>query len=115
MAQTMMADDWAGFNTTEESLQAQWAVWVDYAMATGSPIGVAGLEKTVVTAARFSKGKWVDVPVAAFPGSGWLQRHAGICAANGMQGVSAHGCPKVDLRRQRAHAREAAQGWRRWY
>ena len=63
VAQTMMADDWAGFNTTEESLQAQWAVWVDYAMATGSPIGVAGLEKTVVTAARFHKGKWVDVPV----------------------------------------------------
>ena len=23
VAQTMMADDWAGFNTTEESLQAQ--------------------------------------------------------------------------------------------
>ena len=63
VAQTMMADDWAGFNTTEESLQAQWAVWVDYAMASGSPIGVAGLEKTVVTAARFTNGKWVDVPV----------------------------------------------------
>ena len=63
VAQTMMADDWAGFSTTEESLQAQWAVWVDYAMATGSPIGVAGLEKTVVTAARFHKGKWVDIPV----------------------------------------------------
>ena len=63
VAQTMMADDWAGFNTTEESLQAQWAVWVDYAMATGSPIGVAGLEKTVVTAARYSGGKWVDVTV----------------------------------------------------
>ena len=63
VAQTMMADDWAGFNTTEESLQAQWAVWVDYAMASGSPIGVAGLEKTVVTAARFTEGKWVDVPV----------------------------------------------------
>ena len=63
VAQTMMADDWAGFNTTEASLQAQWSVWVDYAMATGSPIGVAGLEKTVVTAARFSGGKWVDVPV----------------------------------------------------
>ena len=63
VAQTMMADDWAGFNTTEESLQAQWAVWADYAMATGSPIGVAGLEKTVVTAARFHKGKWVDIPV----------------------------------------------------
>ena len=28
----MMADDWAGFSTTEESLHAQWAVWVDYAM-----------------------------------------------------------------------------------
>ena len=63
VAQTMMADDWAGFNTTEESLQAQWAIWVDYAMASGSPIGVAGLEKTVVTAAKFSNGKWVDVPV----------------------------------------------------
>ena len=63
VAQTMMADDWAGFNTTEESLQAQWAIWVDYAMASGSPIGVAGLEKTVVTAAKFSDGKWVDVPV----------------------------------------------------
>ena len=47
VAQTMMADDWAGFSTTEESLHAQWAVWVDYAMASGSPIGVAGLEKTV--------------------------------------------------------------------
>jgi len=58
-----MADDWAGFNTTEESLQAQWGVWMDYAMATGSPIGVAGLEKTVVTAATFRKGKWVDVTV----------------------------------------------------
>ena len=63
VAQTMMADDWAGFNITEESLQAQWAIWVDYAMASGSPIGVAGLEKTVVTAAKFSNGKWVDVPV----------------------------------------------------
>ena len=63
VAQTMMADDWAGFNCTEESLRAQWAVWVDYAMTTGSPIGVAGLEKTVVTAARFSGGKWVDVIV----------------------------------------------------
>ena len=63
VAQTMMADDWAGFSTTEESLQAQWAVWVDYAMASGSPIGVAGLEKTVVTAARFTGGKWEDVPV----------------------------------------------------
>ena len=63
VAQTMMADDWAGFNMTEESLQAQWAVWVDYAMASGSPIGVAGLEKTVVTAARFTEGKWADVPV----------------------------------------------------
>ena len=63
VAQTMMADDWAGFNTTEESLQAQWAIWVDYAMASGSPIGVAGLEKTVVTAAKFSNGKWVDVLV----------------------------------------------------
>ena len=38
VAQTMMADDWAGLNTTEESLQAQWSVWMDYAMATGSPI-----------------------------------------------------------------------------
>ena len=63
VAQTMMADDWAGFSTTEESLHAQWAVWVDYAMASGSPIGVAGLEKTVVTAARFENGKWVDIPV----------------------------------------------------
>ena len=63
VAQTMMADDWAGFNTTEESLQAQWAVWVDYAMVSGSPIGVAGLEKTVVTAAKFVGGKWVDIPV----------------------------------------------------
>ena len=26
-------------------------------------IGVAGLEKTVVTAASFRKGRWVDVPV----------------------------------------------------
>ena len=59
----MMADDWAGFNTTEESLQAQWSVWMDYAMATGSPIGVAGLEKTVVTAATYREGKWVDVTV----------------------------------------------------
>ena len=63
VAQTMMADDWAGFNTTEESLQAQWGVWMDYAMATGSPIGVAGLEKTVVTAATYREGKWVDVTV----------------------------------------------------
>ena len=63
VAQTMMADDWAGFSTTEESLHAQWTVWVDYAMASGSPIGVAGLEKTVVTAARFENGKWVDIPV----------------------------------------------------
>ena len=63
VAQTMMADDWAGFNTTEESLQAQWSTWVDYAMATGSPIGVAGLEKTVVTAATCRNGKWRDVPV----------------------------------------------------
>ena len=59
----MMADDWAGFSTTEESLHAQWAVWVDYAMASGSPIGVAGLEKTVVTAASFENGRWVDIPV----------------------------------------------------
>ena len=36
IAQTMMADDWAGFSTTAESLQAQWAIWVDYAMASGS-------------------------------------------------------------------------------
>ena len=63
VAQTMMADDWAGLNTTEESLQAQWSVWMDYAMATGSPIGVDGLEKTVVTAATYREGKWVDVTV----------------------------------------------------
>ena len=41
VAQTMMADDWAGLNTTEESVQAQWRMWVDYALAAGSPIGVA--------------------------------------------------------------------------
>eukprot|EP00964_Phaeocystis_antarctica_P161672 scaffold133695_cov99-Phaeocystis_antarctica.AAC.1 len=63
VAQTMMADDWAGFNTSEASLQAQWGTWVDYAMASGSPIGVAGLEKTVVTAASFRNGKWTNVPV----------------------------------------------------
>ena len=63
VAQTMMADDWAGLNTTEESVQAQWRTWVDYAMAAGSPIGVAGLEETVITAATFHKGKWVDIPV----------------------------------------------------
>eukprot|EP00964_Phaeocystis_antarctica_P128118 scaffold91838_cov35-Phaeocystis_antarctica.AAC.1 len=34
LAQTMMADDWAGFNTSEASLQAQWGTWVDYAMAS---------------------------------------------------------------------------------
>ena len=59
----MMADDWAGLNTTEESVQAQWRMWVDYALAAGSPIGVAGLEKTVITAATYRKGRWVDVPV----------------------------------------------------
>ena len=59
----MMADDWAGLNTTEESVQAQWRMWVDYALAAGSPIGVAGLEKTVITAATYHKGRWVDVPV----------------------------------------------------
>ena len=32
-------------------------------MASGSPIGVAGLEKTVVTAASFENGRWVDIPV----------------------------------------------------
>eukprot|EP00964_Phaeocystis_antarctica_P049875 scaffold28882_cov61-Phaeocystis_antarctica.AAC.1 len=32
-------------------------------MASGSPIGVAGLEKTVVTAASFRNGKWTNVPV----------------------------------------------------
>ena len=63
VAQTMMADDWAGLNTSEESVQAQWRMWVDYALAAGSPIGVAGLEKTVITAATFHKGKWVDIPV----------------------------------------------------
>ena len=63
VAQTMMADDWAGFNTSEASLQAQWRMWVDYALASGSPIGVAGLEETVVSAATFRKGKWLDVPV----------------------------------------------------
>ena len=63
VAQTMMADDWAGFNTSEASLQAQWGTWVDYAMASGSPIGVAGLEKTVVTAATFRNGKWTNVSV----------------------------------------------------
>ena len=34
-----------------------------YALASGSPIGVAGLEKTVVTAARRKKGRWVNVQV----------------------------------------------------
>ena len=63
VAQTMMADNWAGLNTTEESVQAQWRMWVDYALAAGSPIGVAGLEKTVITAATYRKGRWVDVPV----------------------------------------------------
>ena len=63
VAQTMMADDWAGFNTSEASLQAQWGTWVDYALASGSPIGVAGLEKTVVTAASFRNGKWTNVSV----------------------------------------------------
>ena len=38
-------------------------MWIDYALASGSPIGVAGVEKTVVTAATFRKGKWQDVPV----------------------------------------------------
>eukprot|EP00964_Phaeocystis_antarctica_P010638 scaffold5852_cov100-Phaeocystis_antarctica.AAC.1 len=63
VAQTMMADAWAGFNTSEASLQAQWGTWVDYAMASGSPIGVAGLEKTVVTAASFRNAKWTNMPV----------------------------------------------------
>ena len=44
-------------------MQAQWRMWVDYALAAGSPIGVAGLEKTVITAATYRKGRWVDVPV----------------------------------------------------
>ena len=38
-------------------------MWIDYALASGSPIGVAGLEETVVSAATFRKGKWLDVPV----------------------------------------------------
>jgi len=60
---TMMADDWLGFNVTEKSLREQWRVWVDYALASGSPIGVAGLEKTVVAAATFKNGRWVNIPV----------------------------------------------------
>ena len=62
-AQVMMADDWVGYQTNEESLQRQWAMWVTYAFASGSPIGVAGLEKTVVTAARCKRGRWVNVQV----------------------------------------------------
>ena len=63
VCQTMMADDWKGFNTTELSLREQWRVWVDYSLASGSPIGFAGLEKTVVAAGRYKAGKWVNVPV----------------------------------------------------
>ena len=58
-----MADDWCGFNSTVESLRAQWKIWVDYALASGSPIGVEDLEKTVVTAGRWDGKKWVDVKV----------------------------------------------------
>ena len=63
LAQVMMADDWCGFNNTEESLQAQWKVWVDWSLASGSPIGVEDLDKTVVSAARWDGSRWVDVEV----------------------------------------------------
>ena len=63
IVQAMMADDWLGFNTSEASLREQWRVWVDYSLASGSPIGVAGLEKTVVAAGTYKGGRWVNVPV----------------------------------------------------
>ena len=63
-AQVMMADDWCGFQTNEESLQRQWGMWVTWAMTSGSPIGIADLEKTVVTAARRVNGRWKNVKVA---------------------------------------------------
>ena len=75
MAQVMMADDWCGFNSSVESLHAQWKIWVDYALASGSPIGVEDLEKTVVTAARYDGKKWVDVKVVVVipHGSGGME------------------------------------------
>ena len=113
IAQLVYCDDWLGIFTNEAELQAVWAIWVNWSLASGCRMGIEErkdkakeLSKTTVCAARWEGGWLVDVEITT------LCNHDGMEVPRlGANEAYKHlGLPRTG-RRMEAEQRRAA-GWR---